>query len=182
MSRSQSWNTSGSQLCGTNALTGPSTRAGDLKSLTHVTGFINRHVQRPTGGNCHVCCFILPVSVHPGILKGFSSGFTGGRWWRTESPVEGGSRDGGRGAPVLLCVGALCAVGDAVKGRATHTAGMSCMQSIESVSRGRQRGEGGPLWRRHHGAQGLSARGGVLYYWYSFMSKKKEKEKTPPTA
>lgn len=27
------------------------------------------------------------------------------------------------------------------KGCATHTAGMSCMQSIESVSSGRQRGE-----------------------------------------
>ncbi|CAB1447857.1 unnamed protein product [Pleuronectes platessa] len=37
--------------------------------------------------------------------------------------------------------GALCTVGDAVKGCATHTAGMSCRQSIESVSRGRQRGE-----------------------------------------
>lgn len=35
--------------------------------------------------------------------------------------------------------------GDAVKGCATHTAGMSCMQSIESVSRGRHRGEEG--WR-----------------------------------
>lgn len=44
----------------------------------------------------------------------------------------------------LLCcfaLGVLCAVGDAVKGCATHTAGMSCMQSIESVSSGRQRGE-----------------------------------------
>lgn len=48
-------------------------------------------------------------------------------------------------------LGALCAVGDAVKkkkkkGCATHTAGMSCMQSIESVSSGRQRrwGEEGP--------------------------------------
>lgn len=44
-------------------------------------------------------------------------------------------------------LGALCAVGDAVKkkkkkkGCATHTAGMSCMQSIESVSSGRQRRE-----------------------------------------
>lgn len=42
-------------------------------------------------------------------------------------------------------LGALCTVGDACKKRcATHTAGMSCMQSIESVSRGRQGGrEGG---------------------------------------
>lgn len=37
--------------------------------------------------------------------------------------------------------GCLCTVGEAVKSSATHTAGMSCMQSIESVSRGRQKGE-----------------------------------------
>lgn len=58
----------------------------------------------------------------------------------------------GRGLLCCCALGALCAVGDAVKkkkkGCATHTAGMSCMQSIESVSSGRQRGRR----RRRRGA------------------------------
>lgn len=65
----------------------------------------------------------------------------------------------------LLCcfaLGVLCAVGDAVKGCATHTAGMSCMQSIESVSSGRQGGRR----RRRRGGGSLeetgSSRWGLL--------------------
>lgn len=57
---------------------------------------------------------------------------------------------------------------------------MSCMQSIESVSSGRQRGEEeeekrSPLWKRQ------GARGGV-YYDYYFMKKMKHKTHflTPP--
>lgn len=90
----------------------------------------------------------------------------------------------GRGLLCCCALGALCAVGDAVKkkrkGCATHTAGMSCMQSIESVSSGRQRGEEeeekrSPLWKRQ------GARGGV-YYDYYFMKKMKHKTHflTPP--
>lgn len=90
----------------------------------------------------------------------------------------------GSGAPLLLCFRSpVCCwrrCKKKRKGCATHTAGMSCMQSIESVSSGRQRGEEeeekrSPLWKRQ------GARGGV-YYDYYFMKKMKHKTHflTPP--
>lgn len=74
-------------------------------------------------------------------------------------------------------LGAPCAVGDAVKKKkeacATHTAGMSCMQSIESVSSG---GEGGLFRRaRVHG-------GSVLEVGSARLKKMKHKTHFPSSS
>lgn len=64
-----------------------------------------------------------------------------------------------------MCCWRRCKKKKKKKGCATHTAGMSCMQSIESVSSGRQRmeevGGGGELFRRARVHGGLATRGGV---------------------
>lgn len=80
--------------------------------------------------------------------------------WRWRLPRAAGLRE-----PCVLLETLL------KKGCATHTAGMSCMQSIESVSSGRQRrGEVGSSLEEPGCNGGLATRGGVWKRWSSKLT------------
>lgn len=127
------------------------------------------------------CPALSTWSSSNGKTKGFLLWFV---FTSPELPSEDVDLMEAHGSRFLWCcaLGALCAVGDAAQASTTHTAGMSCMQSIESVSRRRQLGEekrwgseGSPVWWRQ------GAWGGVFFLFYHYFMKKKLNARFPPT-